>query len=151
MLTAPSLINGDEMKYYKQTDADENIIALCSCDDDSIPVGTTELTEEEYSTALAALAKADADAKAEREAKEQAELEAREKESAERQAKIDDYVTKVKAGTIKIEEVPEEYKTVVDNVINPPKSESEKKIEELQEQINATTEMLNTVLMSVSQ
>ena len=151
MLTAPSLINGDEMKYYKQTDADENIIALCSCDDDSIPVGTTELTEEEYSTALAALAKADADAKAEREAKEQAERLAREKEAAERQAKIDDYVTKVKAGTIKLEEVPEEYKTVVDNVINPPKSESEKKIEELQEQINATTEMLNTVLMSVSQ
>ena len=40
---------------------------------------------------------------------------------------------------------------VVDNIVNRPKSESEKKIEELQEQINETTEMLNTVLMSVSQ
>ena len=126
MLTAPSLINGDEMKYYKQTDADENIIALCSCDDDSIPVGTTELTEEEYSTALAALAEADAKAQEEREAKEQAEREAREKEAAERQAKIDDYVSKVKSGTLKIEDVPEEYKDTVNRVINPPKTENER-------------------------
>ena len=136
------------MKFYVQKKDDIVIAYGCSSE---LSDDVTEITEEEYNAGLAALAEADAKAQKEREAKEQAERLAREKEAAERQAKIDDYVTKVKAGTIKLEEVPEEYKTVVDNVINPPKSESEKKIEELQEQINATTEMLNTVLMSVSQ
>lgn len=135
------------MKYYVQKKDDIVIAYGCSSE---LPGGVTELTEEEYNAGLAALAEADAKAQAEREAKEQAERLAREKEAAERQAKIDDYVSKVKAGTIKLEDVPEEYRAAVDTVINPPKSESEKKIEELQEQINATTEMLNTVLMSVS-
>lgn len=136
------------MKFYVQKKDDIVIAYGCSSE---LSDGVEEITEEEYNAGLAALAEADAKAQAEREAKEQAELEAREKESAERQAKIDDYVTKVKAGTIKLEDVPEEYRMVVDNIVNPPKSESEKKIEELQEQINATTEMLNMVLMSVSQ
>lgn len=149
MLAAPSLINGDEMKYYKQTDADENIIALCSCDDDSIPVGTTELTEEEYSTALAALAKADADTKAEREAKEQAEREAREQEAVARQAKIDDYVSKVKAGTVKIEEVPEEYRTDVNRVINPPKTENER-LSAVEEQTANMQSAMDDLMMMVA-
>lgn len=136
------------MKYYVQKNGDVIVAYGCSS---LLPGGVTELTEEEYNAGLAALAEADAKAQAEREAKEQAERLAREKEAAERQAKIDDYITKVKAGAIKLEEVPEEYRAAIDNIINPPKSESEKKIEELQEQINATTEMLNTVLMSVSQ
>ena len=136
------------MKYYVQKNGDVIVAYGCSS---LLPGGITEITEEEYNAGLAALAEADAKAQKEREAKEQAERVAREKEAAERQAKIDDYITKVKAGTIKLEEVPEEYRVAVDNIINPPKSESEKKIEELQEQINATTEMLNTVLMSVSQ
>ena len=136
------------MKFYVQKKNDIVIAYGCSSE---LPDGVEEITELEYKDGIAALAEADAKAKAEREAKEQAEREAREKEFAERQAKIDDYITKVKVGTIKFEEVPEEYRTAVDNIINPPKSESEKKIEELQEQINATTEMLNTVLMSVSQ
>ena len=136
------------MKFYVQKKDDIVIAYGCSSE---LSDDVTEITEEEYNAGLAALAEADAKAQKEREAKEQAERLAREKEAAERQAKIDGYITKVKAGTIKLEEVPEEYRTVVDNIINPPKSESEKKIEELQEQINATTEMLNTVLMSVSQ
>lgn len=136
------------MKFYVQKKDDIVIAYGCSSE---LPDGVTEVTEEEYKSGIAALAEADAKAKAEREAKEQAERLAREKEAAERQAKIDDYITKVKAGTIKLEDVPEEDRTAVDNIINPPKSESEKKIEELQEQINATTEMLNMVLMSVSQ
>lgn len=147
ILAAPFSINGDEMKYYKQTDADENIIALCSCDDDSIPVGTTELTEEEYNTALAALAKADADAKAEREAREQAEREAREQESIERQAKIDDYVSKVKAGTIKTEDVPEEYRAEVNRVINPPKTENERLVAVEEQTANMQSAMDDLMMM----
>ena len=136
------------MKYYVQKNGDVIVAYGCSS---LLPGGVEEITEEEYNAGLAALAEADAKAQKEREAKEQAERLTREKEAAERQAKIDDYVTKVKAGTIKLDDVPEEYRTAVDTVINPLKSESEKKIEELQEQINVTTEMLNTVLMSVSQ
>ena len=136
------------MKFYVQKKDDIVIAYGCSSE---LSDGVEEITEEEYNAGLAALAEADAKAQEEREAKEQAERLARENEAAERQAKIDDYVTKVKAGTIKLEDVPEEYRMVVDNIVNPPKSESEKKIEELQEQINATTEMLNTVLMSISQ
>lgn len=135
------------MKFYVQKKDDIVIAYGCSSE---LPDGVTEITEEEYKSGIDALAEADAKAKAEREAKAQAELEARQKESAERQAKIDDYVSKVKAGTIKLEEVPEEYRKAVDNVINPPKTEAELKIEELQGQINATSEMLNAVLMSVS-
>lgn len=135
------------MKFYVQKKDDIVIAYGCSSE---LPDGVTEITEEEYNAGLAALAEADAKAQEEREAKEQAELEAREKESVERQAKIDDYITKVKAGTIKLDDVPEDCRTAVDNIVNPPESESEKKIEELQKQINATTEMLNTVLMSIS-
>ena len=135
------------MKYYVQKNGDVIIAYGCSS---LLPGGVTEITEEEYNAGLAALAEADAKAQAEREAKEQAERLAREKEAAERQAKIDDYVAKVKAGTIKLEEVPEEYRKAVENIINPPKTEQEKQIEELQKQMSATSEMLNTVLMSVS-
>ena len=108
------------MKYYFQKNGDVIVAYGCSS---LLPDGVTEITEEEYNAGLAALAETDAKAQKEREAKEQAERLARENEAAERQAKIDDYVTKVKAGTIKLEDVPEEYRTA----------------------------MLNTVLMSVSQ
>lgn len=135
------------MKFYVEKKDDIVIAYGCTSE---LPDGVTEITEDEYKTGIADLAEADAKSQAEREAKAQAELEARQKESAERQAKIDDYVAKVKAGTIKIEEVPEDYRTAVDNIINPPKTKQEQQIEELQEQINATSEMLNTVLMSVS-
>lgn len=135
------------MKYYVQKNGDVIVAYGCSS---LLPGGVTEITEEEYNAGLAALAEADAKAQKEREAKEQAERVAREKEAAERQAKIDDYVAKVKAGTIKLEEVPEEYRKAVENIINPPKTEQEKQIEELQKQMSATSEMLNTVLMSVS-
>lgn len=135
------------MKFYVQKKDDIVIAYGCSSE---LPDGVTEVTEEEYKSGIAALAEADAKAKAEREAKEQAERLAREKEAAERQAKIDDYVNKVKSGTLKIEDVPEEYRTAVENIINPPKTEQEKQIEELQKQMSATSEMLNTVLMSVS-
>ena len=135
------------MKFYVQKKDDIVIAYGCSSE---LSDDVTEITEEEYNAGLAALAEADAKAQAEREAKEQAELESREKESSERQAKIDDYVTKVKAGTIKLEDVPEEYRKAVENIINPPKTEQEKQIEELQKQMSATSEMLNTFLMSVS-
>lgn len=38
-------------------------------------------------------------------------------------AKVNDYVAKVQAGEITIEEVPEEYRAEVDAIINAPKPE----------------------------
>lgn len=111
------------MRYYVQKSGDTVIAYGMSTE---LPGNVTEIGEDEYNNGIAALAEADAKAKAEREAKEQAERLAREKESAERQAKIDDYVGKVKAGTVKIEDVPEEYRTEVNRVINPPKTETER-------------------------
>lgn len=136
------------MKFYVQKKDDIVIAYGCSSE---LPDGVTEITEDEYKSGIAALAEADAKAKAEREAKAQAELEARQKESAERQAKIDDYVEKVKSGTIKIEEVPEEFRTAVNNIINPPKTEQEQQIDDLSEQVKATTEALNAIMMTMAQ
>ena len=83
------------MKFYVEKKDDIVIAYGCTSE---LPDGVTEITEDEYKTGIADLAEAEAKAQAEREAKAQAELEARQKESAERQAKIDDYVTKVNAG-----------------------------------------------------
>lgn len=111
------------MKYYVQKSGDVIVAYGCSS---LLPGGVEEITEEEYNSGISALAEADAKAQKEREAKEQAERLARENEAAERQAKIDDYVSKVKSGTLKIEDVPEEYSDTVNSVINPPKTETER-------------------------
>lgn len=112
------------MKFYVQKNDDIVVAYGCSSE---LPEDVTEITEEEYNSGITALAEADAKAKAEREAKEKEELEARQKESAERQTKIDDYVNKVKAGIVKIDDVPEEdFRTSVENIINPPKTDNER-------------------------
>lgn len=136
------------MKFYVQKKDDIVIAYGCTSE---LPDGVTEITEDEYKTGIADLAEADAKAQAEREAKAKEELEARQKESAERQAKIDDYVAKVKAGTNKLEEVPEEYRKAVENIINPPKTKQEKQIDDLSEQVKATTEALNAIMMTMAQ
>lgn len=132
------------MKYYVQKNED---VIVAYGRSSLLPGGVTEITEEEYNAGLAALVEADAKAQKEREAKEQAELEAREKESAERQAKIDDYVTKVKAGTIKLDDVPEEYKDTVNSVINPPKTETERLVSVEEQTANIQSAMDDLMMM----
>lgn len=134
------------MKFYVQKKDDIVIAYGCSSE---LSDGVTEITEDEYKSGIAALAKADADAKAEREAKEQAEREAREQEAIARQAKIDDYVKKVKAGTVKIEEVPEEYRTDVNRVINPPKTENER-LSAVEEQTANMQSAMDDLMMMVA-
>ena len=136
------------MKYYVEK-KDDNVISYGSTSE--LPEGVTEITEEEYNNGIASLAEADKKAQEEAEVKAREEQEAREKASEERQKAIDDYVSKVKAGTVKIDDVPADYKTAVNNIINPPKSETEKKFEEMQKQIDATTEALNSVMMNIAQ
>lgn len=132
------------MKYYVQKNGDVIVAYGCSS---LLPSGVTELTEEEYKSGIAALAEADAKAQEEREAKEREELEARQKESAERQAKIDDYVSKVKSGTLKIEDVPEEYRDTVNSVINPPKTETERILAVEEQTANIQSAMDDLMMM----
>ena len=132
------------MKFYVQKKDDIVIAYGCSSE---LPDGVTEITEEEYKSGIAALAEADAKAQEEREAKEQAERLAREKEAAERQAKIDDYVSKVRAGTLKIEDVPEEYKDTVNSVINPPKTETERILAVEEQTANMQSAMDDLMMM----
>lgn len=132
------------MKFYVQKKDDIVIAYGCSSE---LPDGVTEITEDEYKSGIAELAEADAKAQAEREAKEQAERVARENEAAERQAKIDDYVNKVKAGTVKIEDVPEEYKDTVDSVINPPKTETERILAVEEQTANIQSAMDDLMMM----
>lgn len=132
------------MKYYVQKNGDVIVAYGCSS---ILPGGVTEITEEEYNSGLAALAEADAKAKAEREAKEQAERLAREEEAAERQAKIDDYVSKVRSGTLKIEGVPEEYKYTVNSVVNPPKTETERILAVEEQTANIQSAMDDLMMM----
>lgn len=132
------------MKFYVQKKDDIVIAYGCSSE---LPDGVEEITEEEYKSGIAALAEADAKAQKEREAKEQAERLARENEAAERQAKIDDYVSKVRAGTLKIEDVPEEYKDTVNSVINPPKTENERLMAVEEQTANMQSAMDDLMMM----
>ena len=132
------------MKFYVQKKDDIVIAYGCSSE---LPDGVTEITEDEYKSGIAALAEADAKAKAEREAKEKAELEARENEAAERQAKIDDYVSKVRSGTLKIDDVPEEYKDTVNSVINQPKTETERILAVEEQAANIKSAMDDLMMM----
>ena len=132
------------MKYYVQKNGDVIVAYGRSY---LLPGGVTEITEEEYNAGLAALAEADAQAQKEREAKEQAERVAREKEAAERQAKIDDYVSKVRSGTLKIEDVPEEYRETVNGVINPPKTETERVLAVEEQTANIQSAMDDLMMM----
>ena len=132
------------MKFYVQKKDDIVIAYGCSSE---LPDGVTEITEDEYKSGIAALAEADAKAKAEREAKEKAELEARENEAAERQAKIDDYVSKVRSGTLKIDDVPEEYKDTVNSVINQPKTETERILAVEEQTANIQSAMDDLMMM----
>lgn len=132
------------MKFYVQKKDDIVIAYGCSSE---LPDGVTEITEDEYKSGIAALAEADAKAKAEREAKEKAELEASENEAAERQAKIDDYVSKVRSGTLKIDDVPEEYKDTVNSVINQPKTETERILAVEEQTANIQSAMDDLMMM----
>jgi hypothetical protein len=126
------------MKFYVQKNDDIVVAYGCSSE---LPEDVTEITEEEYKSGISALAEADA------KAKEKEELEAREKESAERQAKIDDYVNKVKAGTVKIEDVLEDFRTSVENIINPPKTDNERLAEVEKQTANIQSAMDDLMMM----
>jgi hypothetical protein len=109
------------MKYYKQLNDKGEVISLGQIEGDSIlPEDTTEISQSDYEAAQAALREADEKAAEEQKAKAEAEAEAAEKAKQEHEAVVKDYVDKVKAGTVKLTDVPDDYKAEVDAIINPP-------------------------------
>lgn len=141
------------MRYYRQI-VDNQITALYAVENGDVPKNCEEIGEATYAQALNDLAEADKAARENAEKKAQADAETRQKEAEERQKAIDDYVSKVKSGTLKIEDVPEDYKSAVNAIVNPPKSDAEKtaeQISDLQKQVDATTEALNSIMMTIAQ
>ena len=98
------------MKYYKTLENEKIMLLIES---EKTLKNATEITEEEYYQLMA-------------------EFEAR-------QAKIADYVEKIKAGEITLEEVPTEYRTEVEAIINVPEPVDPKQalIDEIIAEVNA--------------
>lgn len=134
------------MRYYRQI-VNNQITALYAVENGDVPKNCEEIGEATYTQALNDLAEADKAARENAEKKAEADAEARQKESEARQAKIDDYVNKVKAGTVKIEEVPEEYRTDVNRVINPPKTENERLVAVEEQTANMQSAMDDLMMM----
>lgn len=132
------------MKYYKEL-KDNVLIAYGITDRDILAENCTEITEAEYDAIVAQVA---ADDKARAEAAEKAAEEARKKaeeEAAAHKAAVDDYVAKVKAGTIKIADVPGEYRAEVDSIVNPFPT-----VSELQTQLTAAQSAIDFLILNGS-
>jgi len=130
------------MIYYKQV-VDGKIVSYGIYGGEELAPNQTEITKSEYDKIVADVAaddkaRADAAAKAAEEARKKAEEEAK-----ARQATIDDYVAKVKAGTIKIADVPEEYRAEVNNIINPPPT-----VEELKSQLDSAQSAIDYLILN---
>lgn len=79
------------MKYYKVIE-NEKIAMIGTQHNNILSLNSIEITEEEYNTLLA--------------------------EFEEHQAKVSEYVQKVRSGEITLDEVPTEYKREVEEIIN---------------------------------
>ena len=113
------------MKYYKQTSGGTVISYGMS---DTVPDGAEEITKTAYNKIVKDQAAIDKAAEEKRKADAEAERKKREAEAAAHKALIDDYVSKVKAGTISIDDVPEEYKAEVKAITDPTPTNEELKV-----------------------
>lgn len=114
------------MKYYKFEKA--GVLISYGITDGVISDNCTEITKAEYDAIVADQAAIDKAAEEKRKADAEAERKKREAEAAARKAAVDDYVSKVKAGTISIDDVPEEYKAEVRSIVDPTPTNEELKV-----------------------
>lgn len=114
------------MKYYKFMKDD--VILSYGMIDGEISSNCTEITKEEYDTIIKEQADIDDAAKKKREEEAEVERKKREEEAAKHKALIDDYVAKIKAGTITIDDVPDEYKSEVKSIVDPTPTNEELKV-----------------------
>ena len=114
------------MKYYKFEKA--GVLISYGITDGVISDNCTEITKAEYDAIVADQAAIDKAAEEKRKADAEAERKKREAEAAARKAAVDDYVSKVKAETITIDDVPEEYKAEVKAITDPTPTNEELKV-----------------------
>ena len=134
------------MKYYVQYDAEKHIIALGMTDGD-LPEDVTEITETEYIEILDQIHREDEERKEEERRRREEEQRRREEEEAQRRAIIEDYAQRVIDGEITMDDVPDEYWDEVNYIVNPPAPVPT--TEELAEQLSATQEALDFILMNM--
>ena len=128
------------MKYYKFMKDD--VMLSYGMIDGEISSNCTEITKEEYDVIVKAQADIDEAARKKREEEAEAERKKREEEAAKHKALIDDYVAKIKAGTITIDDVPDGYKSEVKSIVDPTPTN-----EELKEQLANTQDAIDFLMM----
>ena len=126
------------MKYYKQTNGDTVISYGVA---DTIPDGTEEITKTAFNKIVKEQAAIDKAAADERAAQTEAERKAAEQAAADRKAIVDDWITKVKAGTSTLADVPEEYRYQVQESTDPTPNNRE-----LKESLESTQEAVDFLM-----
>lgn len=127
------------MKYYKFEKA--GVLISYGITDGVISDNCTEITKAEYDAIVADQAAIDKAAKDKRDADAEAERKKREAEAAAHKKAVDDYVAQVKAGTITIADVPEEYRAEVKEITDPTPTN-----EELKESVSNAQDAINFLL-----
>ena len=123
------------MKYYKFEKA--GVLISYGITDGVISDNCTEITKNEYDAIVAdqaAIDKAAADERA-------AQAEAAEQATAERKATVDEWITKITAGTNTLADVPDEYRYEVQEATDPTPSNRE-----LHESLESTQEAVDFLM-----
>lgn len=126
------------MKYYKQTSGDAVLSYGIS---DTVPDGTEEITKTAYNKIVKDQAAIDKAAAEERAAQAEAARQAAEQAAAERKKTVDDWITKVKAGTSTLADVPDEYRYEVQESTDPTPNNRE-----LKESLESTQEAVDFLM-----
>lgn len=114
------------MKYFKFVKA--GVLLSYGSIDGEISDNCVEITKEEYDQIVAEQAAIDKAAKDKQDTDAEAERKKREEEAAAHKALIDDYVAKVKAETITIADVLDEYRAEVKAITDPTPTNEELKV-----------------------
>lgn len=145
------------MFYYIQYDSNHEILVIGKSDRIfELPPNCEWVTEEEYEEAIQAIRDAEEAERQRREEerrrREEEEAERRRREREERQRHLEiilDYVERIQDGEITIDDVPEEYRDEVNDILNPPpEPEPVPTNEELDERTSALEDAMDFVLMN---
>lgn len=126
------------MKYFKQTNGDAILSYGIS---DTVPDGAEEITKTAYNKIVKDQAAIDKAAADERAAVADAARKAAEQATAERKATVDEWITKITAGTNTLADVPDEYRYEVQEATDPTPTNRE-----LHESLESTQEAVDFLM-----
>lgn len=131
------------MKFYKE-EVDGVLVSYGITPE--IVGGMVEITAAEYNRIVKDRREAEEAEKKRKEEEAEAERKRREEEEQKHQQAVDEYVKKVKAGTITLDAVPEEYRAEVDAIVNP--APEPPTLKELTTQLEAAQEAIDFLMMN---